>query len=66
VICHPFFRYALLGEFVGDGILAWATIGVDAGKDYEAQCGAECGEDGVKCVLSGGRPGGQVPVTPRV
>lgn len=60
----PFFHYALLGDSVEDGILAWATIAVDTSQDHEAQCGAELGEDGGRMCSGGGNfgiPGDSFP-----
>ena len=42
----PFFEYALLGDKLEDGILAWVTMGVNVSASYDADYAASLTRDG--------------------
>jgi len=59
----PVMEYALLGDGVEDGILAWITVGIDVSADHSVSSAATwTGHGGVANAGGrGGAPGGTAP-----
>jgi len=55
----PLMEYALLGDGVEDGILAWITVGIDVSADHSISSAATWTEHGG--VANAGGPGGSPP-----
>lgn len=54
----PFMMYVRLGEEVGEGLLAWAVVGVNSTFEREVSAAAEVFEEGGKVNENAGFPGG--------
>ena len=56
----PLMEYALLGDGVEDGILAWITVGIDVSADHSVSSAATWTEHGgvANAGGMGGGPGG--------
>ena len=64
----PLMEYALLGDGVEDGILAWITVGIDVSADHSVSSaatwtehGGVANEGGMGGAPSGTRPSGSAP-----
>lgn len=59
----PLMEYALLGDGVEDGILAWITVGIDVSADHSVSSAATWTEHGgvANAGGMGGAPGGTRP-----